>query len=288
MIATYTIQDFFETPIKLEHFHINKLEEMPLLPKSIISPHKHKFVEIFLLTNGSMEHNIDFNEFVIKKNNLFFISEGQYHFWSKTNRINLSGYRLMFEESFIQNVFSHQNFLFELVFLNNVYQNPLMSFSLKHTYRLVQLFELLYDEYCREDFNIRALQANLYLLLLEVQRETKPNKIELDSRYHLEIYQKFNLLVNNHYTENKTNIWYAKQLNISQVQLNKIVSKFSNNAIGQFVQNRKILEAKRLITITSKTIKEIAYDIGFDDYSYFIRVFKKNLKVTPQEFRSGI
>lgn len=286
MIATYNIKDFFETTNKLEEFHINKLEDMPPLPKSIKSPHKHKFVEIFLLLNGSMEHNIDFNQFVINKSNLFFISEGQYHLWSKTNRQNLKGFRLMFEESFIQTVLSHKNFLFELVFLNNVYHNPLIY--LQKNNRLVQLFDLLYQEYSREDFNKRALQANLYLLLLEIQRETQSSKLGKNNNYHLEIYQKFNGLVNLHFVENKTNMWYAKQLNISQVHLNKIVQKFTNTPIGQFIQNRRILEAKRLIATSSKTIKEIANDIGYEDVSYFTRVFKKNTKITPQEFRSEI
>lgn len=285
MITTYTIQDFFETSIKLDKFHINKLEEMPPLPQSIRSPHKHKFVEIFLLLNGSMEHNIDFNKFAIKKLNLFFISEGQYHFWSKTTSKNLNGYRLMFEESFIQNVLLQQNFLFELVYLNNVYQNPLMIISKNKQKKLLQFFDLLYQEYSRNDFNIKALQANLFLLLLEIQRESISNNSSIDNTYHLKIYQNFNILVDIHFMENRINSWYADHLNVSEVQLNRIVNKFSNTPIGQFIQNRRILEAKRLLATTSWTIQEISYDIGFEDYSYFIRVFKKNVKSTPQVFR---
>jgi len=286
LVSNYKIKDFFNAPIKLDHFHINRLEEMPALPKSIVSPHKHKFIEIFLLLNGSMEHNIDFKQFVIKKPSLFFISEGQYHFWTKSNRVNLKGYRLMFEENFIQNVFLQQNFLFELVYLNNVYQNPLMTLSKSQQLRVVQLFDLLHQEFNRIDFNLKALQANLFLLLLEIQRESIAANSAIDNAYHVTTYQKFNKLVDSHFKENKSNSWYAQNLNISTAQLNRIVSKYSSSPVGQFIQNRRILEAKRLLVTTSKTIQTISYELGFHDYSYFIRVFKKYVKTTPQDFRS--
>lgn len=286
MIVSYKIQDFFESPIKVGEFHINKLEEMPPLPKSIKNPHKHQFVEVFLLLNGSMEHNVDLNQFKIKKANLFFISKGQYHFWSKTNVEKLCGYRLMFEEGFIQNSFIQQNFLFELVYLNNIYQNPLMPFSIKKDKRLIQLFDLIFNEYYNDNFNVKALQANLFLLLLEIQRVADSNNSSTGNTYHLQKYQSFNALVEINFFENKNVSWYASQLNISQVQLNRIVSKFSNTAIGQFIQNRRILEAKRLIVTTSKSMQEISFDIGYEDPSYFIRIFKKNENCTPQEFRN--
>ncbi len=288
MIKTYTIQDFFEAPIKLDKFHINRLEEMPPLPKMIKSPHKHKFVEIFLLLNGSMEHNVDFKQFAIEKLNLFFISEGQYHFWFKTHSKILSGYRLMFEESFIQNALIPHNFLFELVYLNNVYQNPLLSITTDMRQKLVQFFDLLHEEYSREDFNSKALQANLFLLLLEIQRSYNYTNTNTSNTYHLTIYKNFNSLVESHFSEIRSVSWYANQLNISQVQLNRIVSKFSNTPIIQFIQNRRILEAKRLLATTTRTIQEISLDIGFEDYSYFIRVFKKNEQTTPLEFRNKL
>ena len=259
---------------------------MPALPASIKSPHKHAFVEIFLLLNGSMEHNVDFNQLKIQKNNLFFISQGQYHFWSKTNRLNLCGYRLMFEERFVQNVLLQQNFLFELVYLNNIYNYPLMKISVKDNQKLIQYFHLLHEEFSKDDFNEKALQANLFLLLLEIQRNSTTNISTIENTHHLKIFQNFSSLVDKHFT-NKENIeWYALKLNISTVQLNRIVKKFSQISTGTFIQNRRLLEAKRLLATSSLSIQEIAYKIGIEDASYFTRIFKKQERITPQEFRS--
>lgn len=286
MIEIYDIKDFFETPVKLTTFHINRLADMPKLPATIVSPHQHTFVEIFLLLDGSMEHNVDFNQYSVQPSNLFFISQGQYHIWSKASRKTLSGFRLMFEESLVQNLMLEQNFLFELVYLNNVYQNPLVPICLEKDQRLIQYFELLHQEYQRHDCNLKAIQANLFLLLLEIQRITYDKETDGGATYHLSVYQKFSALVKLHFSQQSSIAWYASQLNISTAQLNRIVTKFSKLSIGKFLQQRRILESKRLLATSTLSVREIAFMIGIEDPSYFIRAFKKSENTTPQEFRS--
>lgn len=284
MIPTYKLIDFFEGKLKVPEFHINKLEEMPPLPSRIKSPHKHDFMELFIVTDGIVKHNVDFKQFNIDKNNLFFISKGQFHMWVKTIK-PLKGYRLMFSESFFDNTFINSNFLFELIYINNIYFTPLITVHEKEQPSLYTLFDLLYKEYKRERLKKQALQANLYLLLVDIQRISMAEQTVAVS-HHISIYRQFILLLDSNFHLNKKIDFYSDKLNISAAQLNRIVLKIAHVPIGQVISQRIILEAKRLLVTSSLSINEISYKIGLDDPSYFIRLFKKKEAQTPSEYRN--
>lgn len=79
---------------------------------------------------------------------------------------------------------------------------------------------------------------------------------------------------------------YAKSLNISTPYLNECVKTATGNSVSYHIQQRVILEAKRLLYHSNKSIKEIAGELGYDDYSYFIRLFVKITGMTPLAFRT--
>jgi AraC-like DNA-binding protein len=285
MIPQYSIPDFFETKAPMSAFHINRLEEMPPLPSSIKSPHKHLFIEVFLVLEGEMEHNVDFRKFNIAKGNLFFISQGQFHLWAKNHTEKIHGFRLMFEERFLESFHISSSFLFELIHLTNLFGEPLCSFSLNEHQRMIQLFELINEEYERNDRNEDALRANLFLLLLEIKRIAADVSTEKQSHYHLQIFQRFCSLVELQYSQNFSASYFADKLHVTPVQLNRIVTKFAHTSTLQYILNRRMLEAKRLLTVSQRSIQEIAFDIGFEDSSYFARIFRKQVGITPNEFR---
>ena len=131
MFKNYYISDFLGISLHNKYFHIDRLEEMSPLPSNITTPHKHQFYELFLVQSGTATHKVDYEEYELKADNFFLISQGQLHFWAKTNRENIKGYRLMFAEDFFQMWMSDNQFLFELIHLDNIYQNPLLSLSQK-------------------------------------------------------------------------------------------------------------------------------------------------------------
>jgi AraC-like DNA-binding protein len=77
-------------------------------------------------------------------------------------------------------------------------------------------------------------------------------------------------------------------LNISPKALAKITKTHFNKTITDLIAERIIIEAKRELYLTSKAIKEIAYDLGFQDEYYFSRFFKTNADVSPQLFRDTV
>jgi YesN/AraC family two-component response regulator len=81
---------------------------------------------------------------------------------------------------------------------------------------------------------------------------------------------------------------YAELLHISPKALSKITKTHFNKTLTGLISERIIIEAKRELYLTSKTIKEIAYELGYDDEYYFSRFFKTNTDISPQLFRQTV
>jgi len=81
---------------------------------------------------------------------------------------------------------------------------------------------------------------------------------------------------------------YADLLNISAKALAKISKNYFNKTLTDLIAERIIIEAKRELYMTNKTVKEIAYELGYDDEHYFSRFFKTNADVSPQLYRETV
>ena len=95
----------------------------------------------------------------------------------------------------------------------------------------------------------------------------------------------FNLLVEKHFRTEHSVQFYANQLNKSPKTLANIFPKYNQKPPLQIIQGRIILEAKRLLSYTDKTVKELTYELGFEDPAYFTTFFKRATGQSPVEFR---
>jgi len=120
------------------------------------------------------------------------------------------------------------------------------------------------------------------LVTSQFLEQTKP--AEKQSRFEM-ITRAFRELLERDYMSVKRPAGYATKLNISVPYLNECVKETTGNSVSHYIQARIILEAKRLLYHSEKSVKEIASTLGFDDYAYFSRLFSKSTGVTPLAFR---
>ncbi|MBW3524354.1 AraC family transcriptional regulator [Chryseobacterium sp. NKUCC03_KSP] len=99
------------------------------------------------------------------------------------------------------------------------------------------------------------------------------------------IMSNFKSLLENQFLIEKNPKFYAEQLNITTSYLNECAKKATGETLSYHIQQRIILEAKRLLFHSSKSVKEIAYQLGYEDYSYFSRLFIKATGMTALTFR---
>jgi len=81
---------------------------------------------------------------------------------------------------------------------------------------------------------------------------------------------------------------YADLLNISTAALNRVSKTHFNKTLSNLISDRIIIEAKRQLYLTDKPVKQIAYELGFNDEFYFSRFFKNHVAISPQFFRDTI
>ncbi|MBB6502184.1 AraC family transcriptional regulator [Pedobacter cryoconitis] len=138
--------------------------------------------------------------------------------------------------------------------------------------------EKLFNSILKESCNtLVALVVSQYL----AQVKTTDNY----SRFEV-ITKLFKSSLEHDFTTVKSPAAYAKCLNISTPYLNECVKTTTGYSVSYHIQQRVVLEAKRLLFHSDKSVKEIAGELGYDDYSYFTRLFVKLTGMTPLTFRT--
>ncbi len=157
----------------------------------------------------------------------------------------------------------------------------------------LEKFELLYRVFLDEMQTRDSIQEEMLRMLLKrliikctrLAKEQHLNSRTPDSG--IELIRKFNILVEQHFREKKSVGEYAEMLHKSSKTLSNLFSKASDQTPLQVIHSRIILEAKRLMVYTDKTIKEISYELGYEEIPYFSRLFKKETGKSPSEFRKS-
>jgi AraC family transcriptional activator of pobA len=124
----------------------------------------------------------------------------------------------------------------------------------------------------------------LVALIISQYLEHKTSK-EKSSRFEA-VTQRFSSELERCFETLKSPAEYARTLNVSVPYLNECVRKATGYPVSHHIRHRVILEARRLLYHSDKSVKEIAADLGYDDYSYFTRVFSKETGMTPSAFRA--
>lgn len=154
--------------------------------------------------------------------------------------------------------------------------------------RLGLLFNVFVDEYGEEEDNLKTemLRVILKRLIVKLTRSYKrQTQVEDMQEGDINVVRQFNLMVEKNYKKYHQVQDYADLLHKSSKTISNIFSKYSNQSPLEIIHQRLLVEAKRLLIYTDKTAKEIAYDLGFSDIPNFSRFFKKNLQLSPSQYR---
>lgn len=135
----------------------------------------------------------------------------------------------------------------------------------------------------RDSKNI--LRSYLNIILFEINRISGPVQFVSSKNANQDKIQLFEELIEKHYQTMKFPSDYANLLHISANYLNKICKKETGKTSGELIRNKILVEAQRLLHYTNYTINEIAINLGFETTSYFITFFKKELNLSPEQFR---
>jgi len=133
---------------------------------------------------------------------------------------------------------------------------------------------------------LMALLKRLIIDITKLARSTYVPDPKLQGEK-LDIFRQFNLLVEaNFHNEHSVN-FYAEQLNKSPKTLSNLFPQLNQKTPVQIIQNRIMTEARRLLAYTNKTVKQVTYELGFEDPAYFSNFFKRHTSLSPADFRKN-
>lgn len=247
-------------------------------------PHRHDFYNLIYIKRGSGTHDIDFRHYEVVPHQLFLMNEGQVHEWNLSD--DIEGYSFFFKKEFYE-VDENNLSLNGLPFFNNSPNDEPMIVFAESTSKVIEtLFEEIIQEYSDKKAHYESfIKTILKQILIQALRVYQPNYKDDTSTLSISKFKTFETLIEGYYLKYKSVKDYASQLNITANYLNAICNKIVGRTAGELIRNRIILEAKRLLLHSSMSICEIAYHLGYEDCSYFIRVFKKDVHQTPEQFR---
>lgn len=278
----YQIGHFINQPDNPTEFEITRFGAMA--EPDIEDPHKHTFYEIIWVENGTSEQVIDYTTYSIEPGCLFFISPGQLHHFEHWQ--NLKGGSILFTENFF--LFNQQNKdqLFEFLFLDNFYINPVLRLNAADFSEILAVIRLIDAEAANVVRDDRIIRHLLHILLLKIEQVVESGLPKSIAKSQVIQFKRFKNLLDRHFAENLGVSDYAKALNSTQHQLNRITRAITNTTATAFIRNRSMLEAKRYLTFTDFTVSEISTHLNYFDSSYFAKIFKKETGLSPLDFRS--
>lgn len=239
--------------------------------------HRHDFHFFLLLEKGDVTVEIDFEKYEMQAHSLFYLHPHQVHRILKLK--NTTAYVLALKNEWLQA--DQLTTLDEMAPLAPLVPDATALRLLKQSAELcitIKQQEGVFYKKALKD----SVKAFISLVVAQFLGKFTPRK---KLTRHETIAYKFHLLLQHNFLQLKRPGQYAQQLNITTAYLNECVNKATGLSASYHINQRVLLEAKRLLYHSEESVKEIALALGFDDVAYFSRLFKKNVGITALAFR---
>lgn len=241
--------------------------------------HSHGYNEILFFIQGGGRHNINFNEYTIIEKSVHLLVAGDIH-WVKRG-MQSKGFAIVYKETFLLR-------LKEL--------NPhLKFFDFYNQSQVINLTDNEFEEYRfiidellsrREDkaYHLSLIGAFMTKIADDYYDTTKSSCYSSDHSLLIKLIA----FINKHYAEHLSAQSYAEKMGCSTSALERKLKKATGKTIAALQQEKLLNEAKRLLCKPDSCAKETAYNLGFNNESYFNNWFKKLTGASPLKFKAGI
>lgn len=243
--------------------------------------HVHDFEELIVGISGGLEHTINCEVAQVAAPLVAFVAKGQPHrLVTRVVEGQFDMWVLRFKSEFIAET------VFQLYY--GFHQKANVSLQMGTCFnRLGQLCELIDLEMRHPAPDLSVVRHLLSALFIMIESEKK--KVAADDSEGLaiqnETFLAFLKILEDNFRRPLSVEFYAEKLFMSSRNLNLICQKIMNQSVSELIETRKLTEAKHLLAHSAKSVSEIGFELGYNEKSYFSKVFKKKAGVTPSEFR---
>lgn len=276
VISTYDFKNK-HTDLGLEIIDLQKIVSMREVSGKA---HRLNFYQILVVTKGRGVHEVDFQSVAYSENTVIPVAMGQIQRFEYNPK--LEGYAIVFTPDFLVKENLDYSYLYDFtIFLHAI--SPISGIANQAIYTFIDA--MIYEQQQSSAFNTGEYQRNLlknFLIQIERNKRERTDIVCSDS---LELFLRFRKLLEKNVNYNVRVADLCEQLNISPKQLSSTLKLYNNSTPKQFIEERILLEVKRLLVYSTLSIKEIAYEIGFEDPTNFTKYFKARMHLLPTDYR---
>ncbi|WP_028978378.1 helix-turn-helix domain-containing protein [Sporocytophaga myxococcoides] len=285
-IPVYGIREFSRSGNEI-YFYSNDLPNHLKSHQFINTPHIHSTYITILFTKGKGEHQIDFSSYPVKPGSVFLLNPGQVHCWKLSEQAD--GFVFFHTREFYDSIFTNRK-ITDFPFFYLQQNHPVVYLDKNEISSIRSRFEEINHEFnSLNSFKTEKLGSLIDLLYIELSRvyikDAHDENIETSTNYFK--IKNLQRLIDAHFRQHKLPQQYADLMNMSTRHLNRLSREVLNKTTGDLIVERIILEAKRLLIHNDIPVANVADQLGYEDVSYFIRVFKKHTGLSPREFQKN-
>ena len=253
--------------------------------------HQHEFVEISYVISGEAEHSIGGGTYRVRRGDVVIIKRNTPHaFCPIVSGEPFVAYDLMISKGFFGDEYSLKGELGDILsslFYPGQDQSPDFHLSGLSYIAFGEMFSKIYAEFTEKQKGYRDLirAYTVELLVKLFRKNAEDNGDNLSSRLRDAVTDTKNY-IRTHFKEHITLDLLASRIFFSKDYLNRIFREVVGTPIGVYLQQKRLEEACRLLRDTNKTVVDIAEESGFGDVKSFYTVFKREMNVTPGEYRT--
>jgi AraC-like DNA-binding protein/mannose-6-phosphate isomerase-like protein (cupin superfamily) len=241
--------------------------------------HRHDRHSFFFLERGTVSLEIDFKKYKIKSPSVIYVHPNQVHRTLAFKNVAVSSLAINNE-----NINPEYLKLLEEI-------TPAKPLSLKkETYSIISEALSLCIKFSERASNklyhsLLKDSCNAWVALVVSQYLEQSQSTDKFLRFEI-VTKLFKEILERNYTTMKSPTAFAKKINLSTAYLNECVKNTTGYSVSYHIQQRIVLEAKRLLYYSNKSIKEIAIELGYEDAAYFSRIFTKVTGMSALAFRN--
>ncbi|KAA8483436.1 AraC-like DNA-binding protein [Arcticibacter tournemirensis] len=253
---------------------------------SITVPHRATFYHIFWIQKGTAEYLIDFEPVKAEANSFLFVNKDRVK--AIDNRSKHDGKIMLFTDDFFGKTEDDLKYLHSTTLFNDLLNTPVINVNSSPS--LQTAFSAIETELTENNdtYHYHLLHNLLHNLLLLAERERRKQGFsEISKGADLDYTVLFRDLLDSKFKILKSVTGYAALMNVSEKRLTHATTKTLGKSPKIIIDERVMLEAKRLLIYTNRSIKEVGYDLGFEEPTNFIKYFRKHTDNTPIEFREA-
>lgn len=254
--------------------------------------HTHEFLEIVYVMKGRGRHYINGSGNDFKKGDIFFINFGQSHSFNSSETMDIVN--ILISPQFIDNELLHSENAVEILALTAFEEFegrvdklvPMVSFKGRELIEVETLIESMIYEFNTKGVNYRtALRGYLLVLLTKIFREMQKKDIGL-------VLQKINKIapeileyIEKNYREKISLNELAQKCFYNPSYFSRVFKDFYGRNLMDYIHEKRVNEAMRLITETDMSIEAVAFSVGYSDRKQFYKIFRKYMGITPSQAR---